>query len=52
MRLTKQESLFLLAVLRNSSYLPAYLSSQGEFKTSLDSIHAKLLKEIKENKIL
>ncbi len=52
MRLTKQESLFLLSIIRNAAYLPAYLSSQGGFKTSLDSIHAKLLKEIKENKIL
>ena len=52
MRLTKQESLFLLSILRNQCYLPAYLTSQGDFHRHLDSIHEKLTEELKQNKIL
>ena len=52
MNLTKQESLLLLSIIRNASYLPAYLSSQGDFHDHLDSIHEKLTKELKQNKIL
>ena len=49
--LTKSEALTILELVRHASYLPAHIY-RGEFKDNLDTIHDKLIDDIKQSKIL
>ena len=51
MKLTKSEALTVLELIRNAAYLPAHIY-HGEFKNNLDTIHDKLVQDIKQRKIL
>ena len=51
MKLTKSEALTVLELVRHASYLPAHIY-RGEFKDNLDTIHDKLIDDIKQSKIL
>ncbi len=51
MKLTKSEALTILELIRNAAYLPAHIY-HGEFKNNLDTIHDKLVEDIKQSKIL